>query len=103
MITITSEKINCLCHKCGKYHLIETKELKRDFYTVQRSMGDEVEYSWTYFGRCPNCNKKLNFNILAYEYPPSQFNWKDFTKSNCCFKNEEVKFSGCEGCDENFD
>lgn len=100
MITIRTEKINCLCHKCGKYHLIKTQELKFDSYTIQKSMGDEVEYSWTYSGHCPSCNRKINFNILAYEYPPSQFNYKDFTKSHCSFKNEEIKFSGCHGCDD---
>lgn len=100
MIYIVNKEINVLCCLCGKRHSIDTTNLKLDTYTIEKSMGDEIEYSWIHLSKCPNCDREIRFNILAYEYPPTQFNWKDFEKNNCSFDSKLIKFGGCHGCDD---
>jgi hypothetical protein len=63
-------------------------------------MGDEIEYTWNFILDCPQCKKYNAFDIVAYEYPPSVMNWKDYIRYTASIRFSDIKFGGCDGCED---
>lgn len=100
MIYLSNKTIQCLCCNCGVRHQINAESLTKQTYAKERSLGDEIEHIWEYTGKCPTCDKHIHFDILAYEYPATAMNWKDFNAVNCSIGFKSIKFHGALGCDE---
>lgn len=79
------------CNKCGKKHRINKDWLEYSVEFIdERGMGAEFEHTFVGEEQCDECDNRMSFRVMGYEYPEGAYNNQQKESKGCSFISEPV-------------
>ena len=87
-----NQTVNIKCNYCRKVFGVSRDTFEHTVDCVQqRAVGPEYEHSLCWRGECPECQKKIYLEVVAWEYPEECLNYNENYLTGATIETNELE------------